>query len=61
MTATQAARCNAELAPKGGKHPERWLSPRQRALFAAIEAETEREWPVAVDIPLEDAWARLRD
>lgn len=59
MTPAQAARCNAELAPDREGEPERWLSARQLALLAKVRADPERKWPIAVDLPLDRAWAQL--
>ncbi|MCA8954083.1 MAG: hypothetical protein KDE27_31535 [Planctomycetes bacterium] len=59
MTAAQAARCNAALAPGAKVDAKRWLSPRQLRLLERIAADGEREWPVAIGQPIADAWARL--
>lgn len=59
MTPTQAARCNAELAPGHNGKPERWLSPRQLELLATIRREPKKSWPLAIDVPLPQAWAAL--
>ena len=66
MTAAQAARCNAALAPgrkdKGeASDPQRWLSPRQIALLTKIQNAKSRDWPVAVDVSITEAWAKLPD
>lgn len=60
MTAAQATRCNAALAP-GSKDPDlaRWLSPRQFALHGEVVAKEDAVWPVVVDVPLAEAWARV--
>ncbi|MBK8100949.1 MAG: hypothetical protein IPK26_28025 [Planctomycetes bacterium] len=59
MTATQATRCNAELAPGRNGSPERWLSPRQLELLAKLRREPKKPWPLAIDVPLPRAWAAL--
>lgn len=62
MTPAQAARCNAALAPDSKDHDlARWLSPRQLALHARIAAAPDAKWPLAVDVPIAEAWAHLHD
>lgn len=61
MTSTQAARCNAELAPGRDGKPERWLSPRQRELLAKIRSAPDQARPLAIDVPLPRAWAAFRN
>ena len=58
MTATQAARINAALAPDGAGKAERFLSPRQRELLAQAKA-SKKPWPVAVDVDIMTAWSKL--
>jgi hypothetical protein len=57
MTPAQAARCNAALAPRAKGDPKRWLSPGQVALHAEVVRARKRNWPVAIDVPLPEAWA----
>lgn len=59
MTAAQAARCNAALAPGAKGHPKQWLSPRQLQVYRKVQQDREREWPVAVDVPITAAWAKV--
>jgi hypothetical protein len=60
MTAAQASRCNAALAPgaKNSVRPEHWLSPRQQAWLKSVEQAPTGDWPIAVDVPITEAWAR---
>lgn len=59
MTATQAARINAELAPGREGDAARWLSPRQRALFERAKSSKGDGWPMAIDVPIGAAMARV--
>lgn len=59
MTDRQATVINALLRPGGpGVTDDTPLSPRQRALFAAVQARPDAGWPIAIDAPIEAAWAR---
>lgn len=59
MTATQAARVNADLAPGSKVSPRRWLSPRQLAVFERAEVTKGRGFAAAIDAPMIEAWAKL--
>lgn len=59
MTAAQAARCNAALAPGSTTKPEKWLSPRQLDELRRIEREPQAAWRIAIDVPLLEAWRHL--
>lgn len=54
MTPLQAARINSAIAK--GKGGDEFLSPRQRALLHAIEANPNANWPVVVGKNLNLAW-----
>lgn len=57
MTELQATRANALLA--AGGDPAAVMSPRQRALYAAVRADPEAGWPVALGAgDLAEAFAR---
>jgi hypothetical protein len=53
MTEVQAARCNAALAPGSSNAPEQALSPRQRELLRRAETSGRKDWPLAIDVPIE--------
>jgi hypothetical protein len=55
MTAAQATRINAELAPKVEGAAARWLSPRQRALLERAKNAKGEGWPLAIDVPIAEA------
>jgi hypothetical protein len=59
MTATQATRINAELAPGREGDAARWLSPRQRALLEWAKNSKGDGWQVAIDVPIGAAMAKL--
>lgn len=59
MTSAQASRCNAALAPGAKSTPLHWLSPRQIELLGRIQKAPTRKWPIAVDVPILQAWAKL--
>lgn len=60
MTAAQASRCNGALAPGAKSAPQQWLSPRQIALLERIQKAPTCKWPIAVDVPILQAWAKLQ-
>ena len=55
MTPAQAARINANL--KGNW--QRYLSPAQLTMLATIRKAPKRSWPIVVEVPLEQAWAKV--
>ncbi|MCR9248467.1 MAG: hypothetical protein NXI31_25855 [bacterium] len=59
MTAGQAARVNATLAPQPKTSFKRFLSPRQLRLIVMQRRDPKKNWPDAVNVPIAEAWARL--
>ena len=57
MTPTQASRVNAAIGLKG--QPNRFLSPRQRKILQAVQANPQGGWPVAVGQSMIEAWPKV--
>jgi hypothetical protein len=58
MTEAQATRVNAFVARR--QDPGPLLSPRQRQLLALIEEFPDADWPLAVGVDADQAWAAAR-